>query len=78
MTRSADLLRDLHPTEDKIKIGNGTLIGVEGYGSADTADFPNTEGGVTVRLDEVAYVPDLAFNLFPLMAAHKPGVGFAT
>ena len=33
MTRSADLLRDLHPSEDKVKIGNDTLVGVEGYGS---------------------------------------------
>ena len=28
MTRSADLLRDLHPFEDKVKIGDDTLIGV--------------------------------------------------
>ena len=27
---------------------------------------------------DVAYVPDLAFNLFSLMAAHKQGVGFTT
>ena len=26
----------------------------------------------------MAYVPDLAFNLFSLMAAHKQGVGFTT
>ena len=33
MTRSAELLRDLHPSEDKVKIGNDTLIGIEDYGS---------------------------------------------
>ena len=33
MTRSADYLRDMHPSEDKVKVGNDTLIGVEGYGS---------------------------------------------
>ena len=31
-----------------------------------------------MRLERVAYVPDLAFNLFSLMATHTRGVGFAT
>ena len=71
MTRSADLLYGLHPTEDKkAKIGNDTLIGVEGYGSLTVA-FPNKEGGVAIRLEKVAYVPDLAFNFFSFMTAHK-------
>ena len=30
MTRSADLFRDVQPSEDKVKVGNDTLIGVEG------------------------------------------------
>ena len=30
MTRSADLLRDVQPSEDKVKIGNDTLVDVEG------------------------------------------------
>ena len=77
MTRSADLLRDVQPSEDKVKIGNDTLVDVEGYGSL-TVVFPNKAEGVTVRLDKVAYVPSLAFNLFSLMAAHTRGVGFAT
>ena len=77
MIRSADMLRDLHPSEDKVKIGNNTVIGVEGYGSL-TVVFPNKEGGTTVRLVKVACVPDLAFNLFSLMAAHTRGVGFVT
>ena len=47
MTRSADLLCDLHPSEDKVKIGNDTLIGVEGYGSL-TVVSSNTAGGITV------------------------------
>ena len=33
-------------------------------------------GDLTVKLLDVAYVPDLAFNLFSQMAAHKQGVGF--
>ena len=76
-TKSAELLRDLHPTEDKFKIGNDTLIGVEDYGSLTVA-FPSKGGGVPVRLEKVAYVPDLAFNLFSLMTAHTRGVGFVT
>ena len=69
MTRSPDSLRALHPPEDKVKIGNDTLIGIEGYGSL-TVVFPNKERGITVRLKKVAYVPDLAFTLFSLLAAH--------
>ena len=50
MTRSADLLRDLPPFVDKVKIGNDTLIGVEGYGPL-TVVFANKEGGITVMLE---------------------------
>ena len=64
----------MQPSEDKVKIGNDTLVDVEGYGSL-TVVFPNKAEGVTVRLDKVAYVPSLAFNLFSLMAAHTRGVG---
>ena len=77
MTRSADLLHDLHPSEDEVKIDNDTLIGVEGYGSL-TVVFSNKEGRITVRLEKVAYVPDLAFSLFSLLVANTRGVGFAT
>ena len=77
MTRSADLIRDVQPSEHKVKVGNDTLIDVECYGTL-TIIFANKEGGIAVRLENVAYVPDLAFNLFSLMAAHTRGVGFAT
>ena len=77
MTRSVDLPRDVQPSEDKVRIGNDTLVNVEGYGSL-TVVFPNKAEGVTVRLDKVTDVPSLAFNLFSLMAAHTRGVGFAT
>ena len=63
MTRSADLLRDVQPSEDKIRIGNDTLVDVEGHGSL-TVGFPNKAKGVTVKPDKVAYVPSLAFNFF--------------
>ena len=79
MTRSADLLRDVRPPEDKVRISNDTLVDVEGYGSL-TVVFPNKAEGVNVRtrLYKVAYLPSLAFNLFPIMAAHTRRVGFAT
>ena len=57
ITRSADFLRTLHLSGDKVKIGSDTLIGVEGYGSL-TVLFPNKTGGTTIRLETVDYVPD--------------------
>ena len=33
MTRSAELLRDVQPSEDEVKIGNDTPVDVEGYRS---------------------------------------------
>lgn len=33
---------------------------------------------VTLRLERVVYVPDLAFNLLSLVAAHTRGVDFST
>ncbi|CAM9400002.1 unnamed protein product [Laminaria digitata] len=74
MTRSADLLSDVRLCDDKGRIGDNHLIDVVGYVML-TVVFP---GDLTVKLLDVAYVPDLAFNLFSLMAAHKQGVGFMT
>ncbi|CAM9165641.1 unnamed protein product, partial [Laminaria digitata] len=74
MTRSADLLSDVRLCDNKVRIGDNHLIDVVGYGTL-TVVFP---GDLTVKLLDVAYVPDLAFNLFSLMAAHKQGVGFMT
>ena len=65
-----------HP-RTRSKSGNDTLIGVEGYGSL-TVVSANKKGGIALRLEKVAYVPDLAFNMFSLMAVHTSGVGFAT
>ena len=74
MTHSADLLSDVRLCDDKVRIGDNHLIDVVGYGTL-TVVFP---GDLTVKLLDVAYMPDLAFNLFSLMAAHKQGVGFMT
>ena len=73
MTRYADLLRDLHTSDDKVKIGNDTLIGVEGYGSLIIV-FSKRDGGITVGPEMVALMPELVFKLFALMAAHTQGV----
>ena len=77
MTRSADVLRDLHTSKDEVKIGHGILVGDEGYVSL-TVTSPNEAGGITVRLENVPYVLDLAFNYFSLMAAHPREVDIAT
>ena len=72
MTHSADLLSDVRLGDYKVRVGDNHLIDVMGYGTL-TVVFP---GDLTVKLLDVAYVPDLAFNLFSQMAAHKQGVGF--
>ncbi|CAN0208252.1 unnamed protein product, partial [Laminaria digitata] len=73
MTHSGHFLSDVRLC-DKVRIGDNHLIDVVGYGTL-TAVFP---GDLTVKLLDVAYVPDIAFNLFSLMAAHKHGAGFMT
>ena len=72
MTHSADLLSDVRLCDDKVRIGDNHLIDVVGYGTL-TVVFP---GYLTVKVLDVAYMPDLAFILFPLMVAHKQEVGF--
>ena len=42
MTRSVDLLREVQPSEVKVKVGIDTLIDVESYGSM-TVVFSNKE-----------------------------------
>ena len=74
MTHSADQLSDVRLCNDKVWIGDNHLIDVEGYATL-TVVFP---GDLSVKLLDVGYVPDMAFNLFSLMAAHKHGVGFMT
>ena len=74
MTHSADFLSDIRLCDDKVRIGDNHLIDFVGYGTL-TAVFPED---LTVKLLDVAYVPDIAFSLFSLMAAHKQGVGFMT
>ncbi|CAN0277930.1 unnamed protein product, partial [Laminaria digitata] len=72
MMHSAEFLGDVRLCDDKVRIGYNHLIDVVGYGTL-TAVF---SGDFTVKLLDVAYVPDIAFNLFSLTAAHKHGVGF--
>ena len=74
MTHSADLLSDLRLCDDKARISDNHLIDVVGYGMLPVV-FP---GDLTVELLDVAYMPDLAFNFFFIIAAHKQGVGFMT
>ena len=62
MTKSADLHRDLHSSEENVKISNDTVVRVEGYDSR-TVVFPNKAGGITVRLEKVAYLEKVALSL---------------
>ena len=60
--------------DDKVRIGDNHMIDVVGYGTL-TVVFP---GDLNVKLLDVAYMPELALNLFSPMAARKQGVGFMT
>ncbi|CAN0489553.1 unnamed protein product, partial [Scytosiphon promiscuus] len=72
MTHSADLLSEIRLTDDKIRISDNHPIDVlvVGYGTL-TVVFT---GDLTVKLLNVAYVPEIASNPFSLMAVHKQGV----
>ena len=74
MTHSAGLLSDVRLGDDKVRVGDNHLIDVVGYGTL-TVVFP---GDLIVKLLDVAYVLDLEFNLFSLMAAYRQGVRFKT
>ena len=74
MTHPADQLSDVRLCNNKVRIGDNHLIDVVGYDTL-TVVFP---GDLTLKLLDVGYMPDLALNLFSLMAADKHGVDFMT
>ena len=74
ITNSADLLSDVRLCDDKVSIGDKRLIDVVAYDTL-TDVFPRY---LTVKLLDVAYVPDVTFNLFSLVTAHKQGVRSTT
>lgn len=74
MARSAGILRTIRPTNDEVGIGDSLVIRILGYGTL-TIVLP---GNLTVKLLDVAGVPDRSCSLFELMAAHRGGVGFRT
>lgn len=56
MTNSIDLVADVRLSKEKIKIGNTHLINVDCVGIVSVA-FPNESGDLTLRIENVAYVP---------------------
>ena len=74
MTHSPDLLSDVRLGDDRVRVGDNHLIGMMGYATL-TVVFPRD---LIVKLLNVAYVPDISFNLISLMAAHKQGVRITT
>ena len=50
MTRSADMMYDIRPMNDKVRIGDSRMIAIVGYGKL-TVVFP---GNLTVKLLDVA------------------------
>ena len=73
-THSADLLRDVRLCNGKVRIDDNNLIDVVRYGTLTVVFHQD----LTVKLLDVAHLPDLAFNLFSLMVANKKGVGLIT
>ena len=74
MTTSADLLSDVRQCDDKVRISDNHVIDVLGYDTL-TVVFP---GDLIAKLLHVACVPDIEFNNFFMMAAHKQGVRCTT
>ena len=74
ITHSADLSSDVRLGDDQVRVGDNHPIDVVGCGTLTVVFSVD----LTVKLWDAAYVPDIAFNLFSLMAAHKQGIGFAT
>ena len=70
---SAYLLSDVRQC-DKVMIGDNRLIDIVGHGTLIYV-FPED---LTVKLLDVAYMPDIAFNVFSVIAAHRQGVRFTT
>ena len=70
MTRSADMMHDIRPRTDNARIDDSRMIRYGGIQYALTIVFP---GNLTVKLLDVAHVPDLSYNLFS-----RRGVGSTT
>ena len=74
MIRSADMMHDVQPTNDKVRVEDHRTIDIVGYGTLSVV-FP---GNLTVKPLEVAYVPGLSSDLSSLMAARRREVDFRT
>lgn len=70
MTDSKEFMSDTRPSDDQVRIGDYKLIDVECVGTV-TVVFPSEKGDVTLRIKGVAYVPNLRYNFFSLVAAHQ-------
>ncbi|KAG5884955.1 hypothetical protein JTB14_026553 [Gonioctena quinquepunctata] len=56
----------------KVKVGDGNLLNMEGYGTVKLWAFNGTEL-VKITLSKVLYVPELKFNLFSVGCALEKG-----
>lgn len=65
-------MSNMQPSCDNVKVGNSRLIDVECTGSITAVvTFPNKSGDVSLIMHDVAYIPDLEFNLFSLTTADQ-------
>lgn len=74
LLNSADVLSVVRVCNVKIKEGGSLLVDVVWYGTRPDV----VSGYLADRLPNVAYVPDIALNLFSLMATHEQGARCTT
>lgn len=70
MTCSPEVLTDIRSADDKVRVGCHFLLAAEYCGSLTVVPGDSR----IVELSDVAYVPDLCFNMFSLKAAQVKGV----
>lgn len=56
-------MHDARPSKDKVKIGESWVLDMEVIRTV-TVVFPREEGDITLRIEDMVYVPDLGVNVF--------------
>ena len=74
-TGSNEQMCNTGPSNGKVRIGSAAFIKVECVGTV-TIVLPSETEDVTLRLEGVAHVPELKFNLFSLAAADQRRLSF--
>lgn len=63
MTGSKEFMTDKRVFNDKVRIGDSYLIDVECGGTVPVV-FPSKDGDMSLRIEDMAKVPELGFKAF--------------